>query len=190
MIDADGAVIPYPPLTQILHHEVETIVAMKSGGLRIPADTALITSTATPWASISRTVISKTPRARRSSLGRSQIVRSRRALQRAATRSKDRPSAEGRHLARGRDRETQSGDLAQMIWNVPEAIAQLWQQVALDAGDIIMTGTPNGVSPLQLAITFERSVAFSTHYSEIATPRSVAATRLPRSPSHRTSRRP
>jgi fumarylpyruvate hydrolase len=36
-----------------------------------------------------------------------------------------------------------------MIWNVPEIIAQLSQQVALDAGDIIMTGTPAGVSPLQ-----------------------------------------
>ena len=36
-----------------------------------------------------------------------------------------------------------------MIWNVPEIIAKLSQQVALDAGDIIMTGTPAGVSPLQ-----------------------------------------
>ena len=39
----------------------------------------------------------------------------------------------------------QDGDLSQMIWNVPEVIAKLSEQVALAAGDIIMTGTPSGV---------------------------------------------
>ncbi len=34
MLVPDGATIPYPPLTKDLHHEVELIVAMKSGGLR------------------------------------------------------------------------------------------------------------------------------------------------------------
>src|SRR5262249_60760233 len=41
MLQGDGATIPYPPLTKDLHHEVELIVAMKSGGLNIPADNAL-----------------------------------------------------------------------------------------------------------------------------------------------------
>ncbi len=41
MLEPDGAVIPYPPLTKDLHHEVELIVAMKSGGLNIPSDKAL-----------------------------------------------------------------------------------------------------------------------------------------------------
>ena len=41
MLEKDGASIPYPPLTKDLHHEVELIVAMKSGGLNIPADKAL-----------------------------------------------------------------------------------------------------------------------------------------------------
>ena len=43
----------------------------------------------------------------------------------------------------------QDGDLAQMIWNVPEVISKLSEMVALEAGDIIMTGTPAGVSALQ-----------------------------------------
>src|ERR1700737_4120309 len=38
MLEPDGAPIPYPPLTKDLHHEVELIVAMKRGGLNIPAD--------------------------------------------------------------------------------------------------------------------------------------------------------
>src|SRR5258707_11349298 len=35
MLVPDGATVPYPPLTKDLHHEVELIVAMKSGGLNI-----------------------------------------------------------------------------------------------------------------------------------------------------------
>src|SRR3989440_9149502 len=41
MLEPDGATIPYPPLTKDLHHEVELVVAMKSGGLNMPADKAL-----------------------------------------------------------------------------------------------------------------------------------------------------
>ena len=40
----------------------------------------------------------------------------------------------------------QDGDLNQMIWNVPETIAKLSEMVALEAGDVIMTGTPSGVA--------------------------------------------
>src|ERR1700731_1091722 len=40
MIEPDGATTPSPPLTKDLHHEVELIVAMKSGGLNIPAGKA------------------------------------------------------------------------------------------------------------------------------------------------------
>jgi len=40
----------------------------------------------------------------------------------------------------------QDGDLDQMIWNVPEIIANLSEMVELVSGDIIMTGTPSGVA--------------------------------------------
>jgi fumarylpyruvate hydrolase len=40
----------------------------------------------------------------------------------------------------------QDGDLNQMIWNVPETISKLSEMVALEAGDVIMTGTPSGVA--------------------------------------------
>src|SRR5256885_16224341 len=38
MLEPDGATIPYPPLPKDLHHEAELTVAMKSGGLNIPAE--------------------------------------------------------------------------------------------------------------------------------------------------------
>ena len=40
----------------------------------------------------------------------------------------------------------QSGDLAQMSWKVAEVIANLSSYVRLEAGDLIFTGTPAGVS--------------------------------------------
>ena len=39
----------------------------------------------------------------------------------------------------------QDADIAQMIWSVPEQIAFLSQHYTLEAGDLIMTGTPAGV---------------------------------------------
>jgi fumarylpyruvate hydrolase len=44
--------------------------------------------------------------------------------------------------------ERQRGDIGQMIWNVPEVVAQLSRQVALGADDLIYTGTLAGVGPV------------------------------------------
>ena len=41
MVAPDGATIAYPPLTKDLHHEVELVVALQSGGLNIAAERAL-----------------------------------------------------------------------------------------------------------------------------------------------------
>ncbi|EAQ36056.1 fumarylacetoacetate (FAA) hydrolase [Nitrobacter sp. Nb-311A] len=149
MIEADGAVIPYPPLTRDLHHEVELIVAMKSGGLRIPADTAL--NHVYGYAvGIDLTRRDLQNAARKQELPW-EIAKS---FDHAAPCGALQPAAKIGHPSKGRiwltvnGREAQSGDLAQMIWNVPEIISRLSQQVALDAGDIIMTGTPAGVSAL------------------------------------------
>lgn len=43
----------------------------------------------------------------------------------------------------------QRSQLSQMIWSVPEIIATLSEYVTLAAGDLIFTGTPDGVGPLQ-----------------------------------------
>lgn len=46
-------------------------------------------------------------------------------------------------------KERQKADLADMIWSVPEQIEYLSQYYTLEAGDIIMSGTPAGVGPVQ-----------------------------------------
>jgi fumarylpyruvate hydrolase len=42
----------------------------------------------------------------------------------------------------------QDGDLADQIWPVPEIIAALSRLITLAPGDLIFTGTPEGVGPL------------------------------------------
>src|SRR5215471_4692486 len=117
----DGASVPYPPLTKDMHHEVELVVALKSGGRNIPLDKALDCIYGY-------------------GVG---IDLTRRDLQPA---SKIGYPSKGRIALKVNGKLRQDGDLAQMIWNVPEVIGKLSEMVALAAGDIIMTGTPSGVA--------------------------------------------
>jgi fumarylpyruvate hydrolase len=149
MIAPDGAVIPYPSLTKDLQHEVELVVAMKSGGHNITADKALehvygygvgIDLTRRDLQTASR------KKEQPWEIGKSFDL--------SAPCGALRPASEIGHPARGKiwlsvnGVEKQKGDLSEMIWNIPEIIAKLSLQVAVGAGDIIMTGTPAGVAAL------------------------------------------
>jgi len=149
MLAPDGATIPYPPLTKDLHHEVELVVALRSGGLNIEADHALdhvfgygvgIDLTRRDLQTASR------KKEQPWEIGKS--------FDQSAPCSALQPAASVGHPSRGRiwlsvnGTMRQKGDLSEMIWNVPEIIAKLSQQVGLAAGDLIMTGTPAGVAAL------------------------------------------
>jgi len=54
--------------------------------------------------------------------------------------------SQGRIELRVNGRVTQTSDLAKLIWSVPEVIANLSELVELAPGDLIMTGTPEGVA--------------------------------------------
>src|SRR6266480_367977 len=149
MLVPEGATIPYPPLTKDLHHEVELIVAMKSGGLRIPADKALehVYGYAVGIDLTRRDLqIASRKKERPWEVGKS--------FDYSAPCSAVQPASKIGHPSKGKiwltvnGTEQQKGDLTELIWSVPEIIWQLSQQVALAAGDIIMTGTPAGVSAL------------------------------------------
>jgi fumarylpyruvate hydrolase len=43
----------------------------------------------------------------------------------------------------------QRGDLADLIWSIPELLARLSEVVTLGAGDLVFTGTPSGVGPVR-----------------------------------------
>jgi fumarylpyruvate hydrolase len=76
-----------------------------------------------------------------------------------------RPAAAGGHPAAGRialrvnGAVRQQGDLSHMIWSVPETIAYLSRLVALAPGDLIFTGTPDGVAAAQRGDLLEGEIA-------------------------------
>jgi fumarylpyruvate hydrolase len=65
-----------------------------------------------------------------------------------------RPASRG-HLSRGRiwltvnGQPRQESDLAEMIWTVPEILAELSTLFQLEPGDLVFTGTPAGVGALK-----------------------------------------
>jgi fumarylpyruvate hydrolase len=155
----DGGTVPYPPLTNDLHHEVEMVVALKSGGRNIAKDKALdcvwgygvgIDLTRRDLQIASRNI--KRPW----EIGK--------AFDGSAPCGPLQPASKIGHPSKGRiwlkvnGEVKQDGDLAQMIWNVPEIIWKLSEMVELAAGDIIMTGTPAGVSALQPGYKLECEV--------------------------------
>ena len=52
----------------------------------------------------------------------------------------------------------QSGKLSDMTWSIPEIVSLLSQQFRLEPGDVIFTGTPSGVGPLQVGDLIEGGV--------------------------------
>ena len=67
--------------------------------------------------------------------------------------------AEGEILTLVNDEIRQKADLADMIWSVPETISYLSGLVALEPGDLIMTGTPAGVGAFGPGETCEVRIA-------------------------------
>src|SRR5437660_2185947 len=89
----DGASVPYPPLTKDMHHEVELVVALKSGGRNIPLDKALDCIYGygvgiDPYAARSADRLAR----HEAAVGDRQGIRCLRALRAAAARRQDRPS--------------------------------------------------------------------------------------------------
>ena len=143
----NGGTVPYPSLTKDMHHEVELVVALKSGGRNIPVAKANdciygyavgIDLTRRDLQIASRDV--KRPW----EVGK--------AFDASAPCGPLMPASKIGHPTKGKivlkvnGQVRQDGDLNQMIWNVPETIAKLSEMVALEAGDVIMTGTPSGVA--------------------------------------------
>jgi fumarylpyruvate hydrolase len=142
----NGSVMPYPPVTRDMHHEIEMVVALKSGGADIPVDQAL--SHVYGYA-----------------VGLDMTRRDLQGIAKTAGRPWDMGkgfdhSAPCTALVRAdqighpdkgaiwlkvNGAERQRGDLADLIWSVPETIAYLSTLVTLAAGDLIFSGTPEGV---------------------------------------------
>lgn len=144
-----GGDVAYPPKTENLHHEIELVVAIGREGRNIPAE-----------------------RAQEHVFGYAVGVDlTRRDLQ-FALRDKGRPWEMGKafdqsapisaivpadttgELQRGaiwlqvNGADRQRSDISKLMWSVPEVIANLSEYVCLAPGDLIFTGTPEGVGKI------------------------------------------
>jgi fumarylpyruvate hydrolase len=142
--------LPFPTQTQDLHHEVELVVALAEGGADIPADRALdhVFGYAVGLDMTRRDLQAAAKQARRP-------WDMAKGFDQSAPTAPIRPAAEIGHPDRGavwlriNGEPRQEGDLAQQIWSVPETISYLSTLVTLRPGDLIMTGTPKGVGPVE-----------------------------------------
>ena len=146
-----GAPLPYPAATRDLHHEVELVVALAGGGRNLTTDDAL---ELVYGYAVGVDLTRRDLQAEAKKLGRPWD--SAKAFAGSAPCSDIVPVARIGHPAKGRialsvDGDLrQDGDLAQMIWKTPEVLAELSKLWDLRAGDLIFTGTPAGVGPLQV----------------------------------------
>jgi fumarylpyruvate hydrolase len=148
-VDTSGN-FPYPPQTSDVHHEIELVVALKSGGSDIPLSESYkhvlgfgvgldmtrrdlqgqAKKTGRPW-EIGKAFEHSAPMGELSLVEESGTMES------------------GSITLKVNDIIKQQGDLNMMIWKIPEMISHLSQFYTLQAGDLIMTGTPAGVGAIK-----------------------------------------
>ena len=149
-IVADGGEFAYPPLSNDVHHEIELVVALKTGGSNIAASAALghVYGYAVGLDMTRRDLQGEAKK-----MGRPWDTG--KAFDGSAPCGELVPVAKAGHPATGEIRlevngtQRQAGDLADMIWNVPDTIAYLSTLFTLQPGDLIFTGTPEGVGQVQ-----------------------------------------
>ncbi len=146
----NGSDFPYPPKTEDVHHEIELVVALKTGGSDIPVETALdhVYGYAVGIDMTRRDLQAVAKKA-----GRPWEVA--KAFEHSAPCSAIVPVSEIGHpqsaaiALKINGEQRQAGDLNQMIWKVPETIAYLSSLFVLQPGDLIYTGTPAGVGAVK-----------------------------------------
>lgn len=158
---ASGEPFPYPPLSSDVHHEIELVVALRGGGAGIDPARALelvygyavgldmtrrdlqnaAKQHGRPWEAAKSfdhaapcSAIAPADRIGHPSRG---------AIWLDVTSGG--PSQDQRH---GKPSRRQQADIADMIWSVPEILAELSRLVVLAPGDLVFTGTPAGVGPV------------------------------------------
>jgi fumarylpyruvate hydrolase len=142
-----GTDFPYPAATRDVHFEIELVVGLSAGGADIPALGALdlVFGYAVGLDMTRRDLQAEAKKA-----GRPWEIA--KAFEASAPCSALVPASRIGHPASGRiwlevnSAMRQDGDLAQMIWKVPEVIAYLSGLFTLRPGDLIFTGTPAGVN--------------------------------------------
>lgn len=145
---ATPCTVPYPPLTEDLHFEIELVIAIGKGG----ADIAASKVHEHIWgASVGIDLTRRDLQAEAKKAGRPWDWA--KAFDQSAPVAPIVPMSDVGSLedariwlaANGQTR--QEANISDLIWSVDELVATLSEGITLAPGDLIMTGTPAGVGP-------------------------------------------
>ena len=150
---------PYPPQTKDVYHELEMVVALKSGGTDISLEKA---SDHIYGYAVGLDMTRRDLQGVAKKMGRPWEIG--KAFEKSApigVLSKIEETGkldEGKIVLKLNGKMKQEGNLNMMIWKVSEIISHLSQFYDIAAGDIIMTGTPAGVGPVQKGDKLEGTI--------------------------------
>jgi fumarylpyruvate hydrolase len=155
----EGRDFPYPALTQNLHYECELVAALSTGGANIPAVDALkhVYGYAVGLDMTRRDLQDQAKALHRP-------WEAAKAFDHSAPCSHVVPAAGIGHPDRGaiwldvNGKRTQNSNISALIWKIPEIIAELSTLFTLAPGDLLFTGTPAGVGPVQRGDTLRGGV--------------------------------
>lgn len=154
-----GADMPYPPMSTSLHHEMELVAAIGTGGTDIPVETALnhVWGYAAGLDMTRRDLQNAAKKEGKPwDMGKGFDLSGPIGLLIPASRFPTPTKGLIELKVNGAVRQT--SDLSKLIWSVAETIAYLSRLVTLAPGDLIFTGTPEGVAAVQRGDLLEGSV--------------------------------
>lgn len=142
-----GGIVAYPPQTANLHHEIELVVALKGSGSDLsPAQALALIFGYGVGVDLTRRDLQNAAREK------AQPWEASKAFDASAPISALRPwtgaPPQGRIAISVNGQVRQQAQLSDMIWNVVEIIVEASKLWRLAPGDLIFTGTPEGVGPL------------------------------------------
>ena len=153
----EGAEIAYPQATHDLHHEIEMVVALKGGGRELDARAAAACvygyAAGVDLTRRDLQALAKTS---------GQPWDAAKAFDHSAPLGLIRPGAAppaGRITLEVDGQTRQSAELSDMIWSVAEILVEASKLWELKAGDLVFTGTPEGVGPILRGQRVEGRVA-------------------------------
>jgi len=142
-----GKDVAYPPQTANLHHEIELVAALNAGGADVPVNRALeLVFGYAVGVDMTRRDLQHAAREKREPWEASKGFDASAPI--SAIKPWTGPAPQGRIRLSVNGQARQDASVADMIWNVAEIVAGASKLWTLAPGDLIYTGTPEGVGPL------------------------------------------
>ncbi|UAL10505.1 fumarylacetoacetate hydrolase family protein [Caulobacter segnis] len=139
--------VPYPPATSDLHHEIELVVALKSGGANLTPEQALAAVFGyAVGVDLTRRDLQGQAKAKGQPWEAGKAFDASAPI--TAIRVMGEPAPEAAVTLSVNGAERQRGQVGDMIWNIGEVIAKASALWTLAAGDLIFTGTPEGIGAI------------------------------------------